>query len=271
MRKSVFHYRDYKACLLDFLEKNKGRKRGTRAAMAAAARCQAAYISQVLNGSAQLSLEQAESVATRFCLMNESETEHFLLLVQHARAGTEELRRTLGKLIRKRAREAVELTRREEFPDVLSEADQIRYFSEWDYGAVHALLSIRDKRTPQAIADHLGIRPERVVELLGFLSSRGLAKKKGEEYRIGETRIMLDKGSQVATQNHINSRLRALSFLQNRNRAEDRFYSSVITLSEEDLETLRAMITDFIVEVNRVVAKTKPRKLMGFNIDFFSY
>ena len=86
MKKSIFKYQSYKTYLEDSLL-CKGKK-GTFAKFVG---CQPSFISQVLKGKPDLSLEQG-LLANDFFEHSAAEAEHFLLLLQFHRAGSKRLR-----------------------------------------------------------------------------------------------------------------------------------------------------------------------------------
>src|SRR6185437_2114301 len=90
MKSSVFDFRSYKEFLFWYVD-GASKSRGARTQLAAHAGCQSAYISQVLNGAAHLSLEQAEKISRGIGQTSEEGT-YFLLLIQHDRAGTPSLK-----------------------------------------------------------------------------------------------------------------------------------------------------------------------------------
>ena len=92
MGPTPFDYTEYKPFLTAWILAQPHKGHGSKAAMARAAACQTAYISQVVLGSAHLSAEQAEKLA-HFFKFSEEETGYFILLVQKDRAGTESLRK----------------------------------------------------------------------------------------------------------------------------------------------------------------------------------
>jgi len=98
MELSVLDFRDYKAYLHEVLKKSKSRGHGMRSQIAKALGCNVAYISQILNKSANFSLEQAESL-NQFLGHPKNECHYFLLLVQFARAGSFDLQQRLKEQI----------------------------------------------------------------------------------------------------------------------------------------------------------------------------
>ena len=85
--RALFEFRDYKAYLRQALERRREHERGSQARLAESLRCQSAYLSMVLRGSADLSIEQADGVNV-FLAHSAKESHFFLILVQRARAGT---------------------------------------------------------------------------------------------------------------------------------------------------------------------------------------
>jgi len=88
MNKSIFDYRHYKPYIRLRLGGER-KKTGMRAEAARAMSCQTAYLSQILNGTANLSLEQAHALGG-FLNHDHDEQEYFWLLIQKERAGTKE-------------------------------------------------------------------------------------------------------------------------------------------------------------------------------------
>src|ERR1700727_1723751 len=85
----VFDFSEYKQYLADSLGGPRSRT-GLRLAVARTLACQPTFVSQVLNGQAHFSLEQAEKIS-RFLQHTPEEREYFFLLLQRDRAGTREL------------------------------------------------------------------------------------------------------------------------------------------------------------------------------------
>lgn len=84
----IYKLNDYKSYVKDALAE-KGH--GSRIKFAEGLNCQSAYITQVLNKDAHLSMEQAAD-ASVFFNMNQDEEDYFFLMVQFGKAGTKKLR-----------------------------------------------------------------------------------------------------------------------------------------------------------------------------------
>lgn len=97
MAKNIFNFNDYRA-YFRYKTEDAASVWGVKSKLAKAMGCQLPLVSQFLVGNAELSQEQVFKAATFFSLDDE-ESEFLLLLQQHNRAGTADLKNiTMGKL-----------------------------------------------------------------------------------------------------------------------------------------------------------------------------
>ncbi|HTL12954.1 MAG TPA: DUF4423 domain-containing protein [Bdellovibrionota bacterium] len=262
----VFDFNDYKAFLLERIRSSP--QKGQRSRIARAAGCQSAYVSQVLNGHLQFSLEQGEAIG-RYLALSEDEGEFFLMLIQKARAGTPSLRRHFDRRIDRILQARNQLKNRLKSEPTVSPADLTRYFMHWDIAAVHALFATQDFRTPEAIAARLSLPLPRVTDILAFLEATGQARKGPEgTYERGAARMHFGADHPVLPLFHRNWRLQAQLSL-NREAQQDTHYTSVITLSEADVDRVKKLWTEWILQVKDITAATDPRDLHCLSFDFF--
>ncbi len=264
MEKSIFEYKDYKSYLCNTLEQ---RSRGERSRLAEAIRCHSGYVSQVLNGSAHFSLEQAELI-NGYLGHSKDQSSFFLLLVQHDKAGTSSLKRHFAEQMNELTEKQFVLKNRLEFKRSLSREDQAIFYSSWHYGAVHVLVSVPGCSTLKGISAYLGIPIEKTSEVIQFLLSVGLIVQVGDHYDIGTTHIHLEHDSPMISKHHTNWRLQAIQSLDFQ-RSEDLHYSSVITASYEDSPKIREILVKAIEEVRSVVRPSKNEAAFSYGIDFF--
>lgn len=210
----------------------KGLRSGMRLAAAKAAKCHPAYLSRVTQGKAHLSLEQAERLGT-FLELTPDEGHYFLLLVQRARAATPGLRRYFDAQIAAEQRKRLDVKRRVASRKTVSQENEARYYGHWLNGAVHVLLSIPALQSPEALAKHLGISRDRVLDSLAFLVEAGLAVPKAGRFVIGPSDVHLGADSPHIARHHANWRTQALVALD-RGAADDLFYSATVALSNKD-------------------------------------
>lgn len=267
MNDSIFDYKDYKTYLNETLAKRPGRGRGMRSAMARAVRCQTAYISQVLNGPAHISLEQAESL-NRFFGHHPEEAHFFLLLVQIARAGTRELQKYFSEQLRVVLERRLVLKNRLEVKKTLTIEDQAIYYSHWYYAAVHMILTLPEFQTKAAISRYLGLSVAKVGSVLEFLVSVGLARQEGERYEVGSRRMHLAHDSPMISKHHANWRMIAIRSLDNET-SEDLHYSSVVTLSNEDVLKLKSILVKTIEQSKSLIRDSHEESIHCLSFDFF--
>ena len=248
--KSVFAFTDYRAYLARALP-TAGAGRGGRARLAGVLRCQSAYISRVLKGLANLSPEQAVA-ASEFLGQTEAEADYFLLLVHYARAGSKELEaRYLRQILAiQKKRELV--SERVQAKAGLTQAQQIIYYSAWQYAAIHVLLLNSEFQTRTAIAVRLQLPPATIAKSLDFLVDAGLAAEKNGRFHSLESRIHLGKDSPLLSKMQTNWHMRAIHALD-RDSRRDLFYCGPISTSRKDAEKIRAILLGAIEQSEKVV------------------
>ncbi|MGE3262498.1 MAG: TIGR02147 family protein [Bacteriovoracia bacterium] len=267
MKQTIYHFRDYKLYLKDWLSSQPAGGYGLRGQMAEAMGCQTAFVSQVLKGESHLSLEQADKLNPLLGHAKQ-ESAFFLLLVQFTRAGSDSLRAHFLELIEATVERQTVLKERLSSTQKLSEEDHSVYFSSWIYAAVHSYLMIPPYQTKASIAKALRIPLRKVGTVLEFLSARGLAQQSGDHYSVGPIHIHLGNDSSMITKHHLNWRLQAMQAIE-ADQEEGVHYSSVICIGEKDAQKLKIMIGDFLAGTRRVITDSKEEELHGFCVDFF--
>lgn len=268
---SIYEFENYKTYLIDWIKSRPSRGRGVKLAIAKACRCQSAYISRVLHGDAQLSLEQAEGI-NEYLHHSEEERHYFLLMVQKERAGLPKLRRYFVQQIEQIQQRRLVLKERFQVKMTLSTEDQVTYYSAWYYVAMHILTTIPRFQAKETIAMHMGLTPQKTGEILEFLHSVGLVKEDRGRYTVGAARIHLGNDSGLIAKHHTNWRLKALQSLDRDDRTqknEDLHYTSVVSLSESDFRKLKAKWIQEIESFNSVVKDSQEETLACLTLDFF--
>ncbi|MGZ3724003.1 MAG: TIGR02147 family protein, partial [Bdellovibrionales bacterium] len=268
MKKSVFSFTDYKAYLNDYQASLPRGGHGFRTHLAEALDCRLSYISQVLNSDANFSPEQGESV-NRFLKHGGEESDYFLLLILHQRAGSSDLERRLktqiGDIQKRRQLRRVQVDIKEE----LSLEDQMIYYSTWIYSAIHILVSLKNFRTSPAISERLRLPIERVQDALEFLMAKNLIVQNGNAFEPGLARIFLKSDSPMINKHHSNWRLRAMDSLSYPTDA-DVHYSGVLSFSTRDLGRIRDKIFNAIEDVRSTTRDSQPEEeLCALCVDFF--
>jgi uncharacterized protein (TIGR02147 family) len=267
MKYSIYYYRDYKQYLKELLNSLPKKGRGMRAQLAQAADCQTTYISQVLSGSAHFNLEQADRISDYFA-HNVSENRYFLLLVQFGRAGTTSLRRKLREQIQEIQERQMDLKTHFNLDNPLGDKEQMQYYSNWLYSAIHVMLSIPQYQSRDILAEKLNIEMSFLNDVLNFLVNNGFAEKEGAKYKIGQQRIHLESDSPLIQLHHTNWRLQALKAISHNNK-NNLHYSSVVTISKKDAAKLRQQIVRFLDESKKTIAASPEEVPYSLNLDFF--
>jgi len=267
MGPTPFDYTEYKPFLTAWILAQPHKGHGSKAAMARAAACQTAYISQVVLGSAHLSAEQAEKLA-HFFKFSEEETGYFILLVQKDRAGTESLRKHCLRQISKIQEQRAQLKNRVEAKTQLNSEAQSTYFSSWIYSAIHVLTTIPEFQNRERIATHLQLPLSVVDEVLKFLVSVQLVINEKGRLKPGIARMHLPHDSPVISKHHINWRLQSVRDLELRN-DESLHYSSCVSLSKKDAAAIRKQLLSSIESIKAKVKESSEEVLYSFCLDLF--
>lgn len=260
-------YKDY----LSFKLGPDGMGRGAKTQLADFLPCQSGFISQVLNGDAQFSLEHAIRIA-KFLSLPPKEEEYFMLLVHFEKAGSPELQDYYKTLIGKRRKDKETIRGRINAEDGPSLEDQAKYYSNWVYAAVHMASLIPEINTIHDIANRLRVEIAVVNEAVDFLEKAQILKKVDGRLRSGKVRIHLDKASYLINKHHANWRVEALKAIdQNKqhNKQRNLHYSSVFAMSRDDFEKIRTMVLDHISSTEEVLRPSPEEDLFVMNIDFF--
>lgn len=243
--------------------------RGISSAIAKSLRTQTSFISQVLSGDLNFSSEQALDLAL-FLKLNEAETEYLLVMVSYARAGSANLRARLKKQVET----LKELGMKERVANYakheLSPEDQYVYYSAWYYAVIHIAVTLPGLSNSKAIAHRLGLSESLVKKVLEFLLAKDLVRKnKDGTYVNGNMHLHLQWDSPLQARHHSNFRMLAMNSVVKGSLLEDLHFSSVVSLANEDYQSIRDVISKMIKEALQKIAASEPaEELVCFNLDF---
>lgn len=262
MEKSIFEYTHYKTFL-----KAQTKLRGRKSVLAEAMGIQPTYLSQVLNGNAQLNLEQVESL-NRFLHHTEDESHFLLLLVQKEKAGTKTLENYFQKQIDELYLKRLDLTKRLGAQNTLSEEDRNIYYSSWVYGALHMAVTVPQLRTRESLLKHFNMTSERFQQVVDFLLRTGMITERGREFYPGPTFMRIGKEAHQIIKHHTNWRNQAIEALE-REASHDLHYSAVVTLSEKDALKIKDHLLQAIHDNIEIIKKSPEEKIYVYTLDFF--
>lgn len=243
---------DYKKIILDFIDKNK-EHRGYQKNLAEAAKCHPSFLSQVLNGDAQLTVDQAANLA-EFWVFNENQTEYFVSLVSLVRCSSSPYKHFLEKRLRKLK------IRLESISNIrkglaLNKEVQIEYFSNWLYPAVHMLVTIPEYRTVKKIAKRLKVSEQEAIKALYFLHKIELVYEKDNQWMVTGDNIHLPKESPMLW-NYQNI-WKQLSMIQSYRNRENLHYNLLFTSSKKSFAKIKTRLLALLKEADDVVADDK--------------
>ncbi len=262
----VFDFENYK----DFIKWQIGENTnisGYKGQLAQAAGCQRAYISQVLGSHVHLTPDQAVGLA-EFWLLQNSERDYFLELVNIDRAGTMALKKIIMDRLRNLKSSNDTVTGRIRKPSIEVAALQAQYYGSWHYSAIHILLTVSNYRTIPKIAERLNLSKSTVMAALVVLEKIGLVVKMGEAWQAVSFDLHLPKGSPLNSNNHMNWRVQAIqsSHVFDSN---DIHFSSVYSMSEMDFRKLRKQILQLISDSREIALASDAQDVFSFCCDFF--
>lgn len=267
MKKTIFDYENYKTYIIDRIHDSPSKGRGIKLKIAEFLKCQTAFVSQVLNGDPNFSLEQAVKLNIFFEHTKE-ESRFFLLQLQLERAGSIDLKDFFKTEMKEILEKRSDLKNRFDIKNVLKKVDQQVYYSNWLYACIHMMVAIPEFQTPQAISHHLNLPREKTIEVITFLEETGLIAKKGAHYQIGVTKIHLAKDSPQIQRHHTNWRMQAIRSIDI-NDSSDLHYSTVVSMAHSDVAHVKEILIKAIEECRAVIGDSKEEKIQSICLDFF--
>lgn len=267
---SVFEVSDYKAFIRDWVETRPSGGRGQYRQMASSLGVSTTLVSQVVNGDKHFSMENAADLA-EFMALGDRESEHFLLLVEHARAGTHRYRERIQKRIDKARRAAQQLSERLEKDRALTDHESAIYYSNWTYTAITHLIACEPLLTVDDIAERLHVPRPAVAKTFSFLVESGLlVAKDGGGHDVGPKLTHIGADSPLVVKHHQNWRLKGMNQMVSK-ADNDLFYTAPMSLSLETANQIRAELPAFIEKIIKWVGPSPSETVRCLNIDWFEY
>lgn len=264
----IYNYINYKDYLLGLTEKAETRKI-TRKDLSQICQCHTTYISQVLNGMAHLSLEQAHKL-NHYFEHDALASRYFLLMVQLARSGTKELSDYFESELQGIRNERQMIKTRLSHSKKLSSQQEKIYYSSWIYSAIHVAVEISGLQTPEDLAQYFMIDTKRVKEVIEFLYASNLVHYENGKYMESSINFHLGEDSPNIKNHHTNWRLKSIASLDQNNK-KNLHYSAVACVSKEDYEKIRKALVDGIEHIVKTASTgiNPPQEVVAIGVDFF--
>lgn len=265
----VYEFKDYKEFLSLWLKEHPKGGRGQLKKMADYLRVSTTLLSQVLKGEKHFSLETAADI-TEYVGLNEKETEYFLLLVEHQRAGGHKLRKILEKKLEREQQAGAQLQNRLHKDRELTDNEKMQFYSSWMYSGIRLLSALPDMTDANVISERLNIPLGTVHQIIHFLLEENLCVMKDNKLTYGTYRTHVGKDSPFVVKHHQNWRLKGFQSMEQR-RDEDLFFTQPMALSAAAAEKIRLMLPGIIEQVHAIGGPSESEVVRCINIDWFEY
>lgn len=259
------HYRKH----LESMIKAHAAEYGYKSKLAKAAGCRNSFISQVLSGSYDFSLDHAIGLS-KFWKFGEAEREYYLALVGLAKAATaplrEHYRETLSRL-RKDQERTILRGPAQEVPDQAKTA----FYSSWQHIAVWVALEL-DQFDVSRVAKRLGVDAKLAKRSVEILIDAGLVQSKDGKLSYAGGNLVVPPQSPFEEMHVSNWTQRAALDVRRREQALESLHKCwLFTLSQQDYARLREMLLEFIQTTATITRSSKiPTELICLNLHLFS-
>ena len=262
----LFEYSDYKQFIEAKVHENKA-VRGYRTQLAKIAGCQKSFFSHVTRSHVHLTPDHAVGLC-EFWAFDSEETEYFLALVDHARAGSKKLKTLLEQRMRRIRKHRADITQRISSDEIRDREAEALYHSAWFWNALHMIVAIPKYQTVSAIAGRLQMEPSRVSECLQQLEKMKLVSFEKGKWSITNRSIHLDPSSPMREMHHSQWRARAMQDVQKRT-PDSVHYNAIFAISEEDARRVKEIIAEMVVNTRQIIAPSTEEELFCLCIDYF--
>ncbi|WP_413290199.1 TIGR02147 family protein [Bdellovibrio sp. HCB337] len=266
---SVYQFEDYKEYFNNWVESLPKQGHGEYRRVSMALNVSTTMVSQVFKGDKELSLELACDLC-EYLNLNEDETDYFLLLVEHRRAGSMKLQKRLQKQIKERKDKAQKLENRLKKETELSDQQKAIFYSSWIYSGVRILASCDDFNDAVTISQRLNLPRNQVQKILDFLLTNGLLVQKKGELQLGATKTFIGSSDLLTVKHHQNWRLQGFNRMV-QDDSKNLFYSGPMSLSHDVAELIRQELSNLLDKVYKVVPPSKSETTRCLNIDWFDF
>lgn len=263
---NVFQCVDYTSYIKYLIKKNH-EVRGYQSRMAEAIGTHGSYLSRVISGEVQLTMDQAASLS-HFWGMDKNEADYWIALVNLARAGTPYLRGILESQLSEIRSKHEELSSRLKQSKHIQSNETGLYYSSWHYSAIHMLLLISRFQTVTAISNRLNISIAMTESGLAALQTLNLTKKNGDRWSVLEKDIHMSNKLLWAPIFHSNWRQRTALQVFNQDSSEVHF-SSIHAMSLKDYMEVKEVLLQALDNVRKIANKSKDEDVFFIGVDAF--
>jgi uncharacterized protein (TIGR02147 family) len=222
-----------------------------------------------LKSDKHFSLETAAEL-TEYLGLGEKESEYFLLMVEHQRAGGFKLKKILEKKLEREQQLASQLQNRLHKDRQLTDEEKMQFYSSWMYSGVRLLSALPDMNNAKVISERLNLPLGLVNTVIEFLLEKNLCAIQNHKLTYGSYRTHIGKDSPFVVKHHQNWRVKGFQSMELR-RDEDLFFTQPMALSREAAEKIRLMLPGMIEQIHGISGPSDSETVRCINIDWFEY
>ena len=264
----IFKHSQYRDYLKDYIQNLPRRGFGEAKKMAAHLGLSSTFLSHVLAGGKQLSLEQAFALSG-YLGLSALESEYFFCMVQMDRAGTTSLKEHFQKQLTQLQERSQKIVHRVKSEKKMNEAQRAVFYSNALYSGIHIYCATSEKgRTADEVSERFDIPRSKAKEILDFLAEVAMCTEQNGHFLPGNQMTHLEFGSPHLLKHHTNWRLRSIQAAENLS-AEELMYTLNVALSKKDYSQLREEMVIFIKRFLEKVQPSPSEEIACLNLDWF--
>jgi hypothetical protein len=271
MKTPLYRCRSYQEFMSSTLVDADGKRiRGAVSEMANHIKCHSTFISQVIKGKADLSVDQIYLLAS-FCDLSESEVEYLINLYQMNRAGSHTTKKYFETRLKTLQDKSLNIKERLKREFVLAEEFHAQYLSSWLPQALHLFCQLPRQRDTASIAQYFRLPAADVLQTLQRLKEWGLIEEMNGEYLSIVSNLHFEGERPLTNLMHMSWRSKVLSSLQETPKSENVHFSSCFAVTTEAALEVRCFLIDTIERVAKIVDASEAREVHGLCMDFFKF
>jgi len=261
----IYNYVDYKDFIRDWIHSLANKGRGERKKIATQLNCQMSFVTHVLSGDKDFNHEQIMIIGRHFCL-SDAETDYLLCLLSFNRSGTQELKKYYRKNLESIRLKNEKLKTRLKGESSLKFEDEVMYYSNWIFAAVHMGSTISRIQDFEKMAEVLKIDKSELLPVVQKLNQMGLINFRDRQIRPGNTRLYLDGHSPLIQHMHSSWRNKIIGLLS-RDNTRNLHYTNCFSVSKKDFVRVKEILVQTIAATREVIGPSPEESLAVITMD----
>lgn len=262
----IFAFTDYKVWLAAIISHKS--ERGFKARLATAAGCQRSFLSQVLNGSAHLTLDHAIGIAVGLKMLD-AETDYLEAMVGLARSAANAAQVHFRRKMTRLAQARTNLATRFAQPALTDAHLAMGYYSSWHYAVLHMLITVPGLITVESLSQRLNLSAAETESALESLEKWGVIRRASKGWVALSKSVHIPREHPMTAVHHRNFRHLAAN-TEVQGRSDTLQYSAVYSLDARAFAEIREAMFRFIDETRGFVVKAIEEDVAVLNLDFFA-